>query len=94
MKKIFDRTLMLSMVTLTVLQIIFSNQLVRHAREVDILDKSRRELSDENELLRQHVAAKSSLQTIETKAFALGLVKAGKFITINSDTFSVALKDK
>ena len=86
------KTIPFWIVVLVVLQIIFSNQLVKSSQKVEELDRNRHLLEEENEILDQQLAALTSIQNIEFSAKNLGLVNASKVISIIPKSFPVALQ--
>lgn len=90
--KLFDKSLVFWIIVLIVLQIVFSNTLIAHARKVDDLERARRAILEENEILVQKMAELTSLKSIDERAVLLGYKKTNQVIIIDPHTFTVALQ--
>lgn len=80
-------------VLLIVIELVWSNTLVRSGREVTSTDLAIAQLRDENEALREQVASASALTTIAARAKDAGFVdpKPSQFVMMNAGTLPVAV---
>lgn len=84
----------LLVIFLIVVELVWTNTLVKSGREVTATDLSIAALRQENELLAQQVASASALTTIAIRAKEAGFVSPsrGQFVMMNSGTLPVALR--
>ena len=84
----------LAIVALLIVRIVVANALASSGEKLRQTDATINILTEENELLVQHVASLSSLVAIEVRAKELGFIEPTKeqIITIAQDQFPFALK--
>lgn len=87
------KSIPLIVILLIVIELVWSNTLVRSGQEVTATDLDIANLRQENELLSQQVASASALTTIALLAKDSGFVvpTRSQFVMMNSDTLPVAL---
>jgi len=83
--KIVSSTLPVCIILLVIAQFIFSNDLVSAGATVESVEAKITAISDENQLLEQQLAVSNSLDSIQTRATALGFVKAVSYLNVVKD---------
>ncbi len=78
-------------VLLLTAQIVYSCQLVTDGKALNRIDQHIDQLRQEVSLKEEKVASASSLMTIREKSVAMGFTESPKVMTMNQDSFVVAL---
>lgn len=87
------KSIPLVVILLIVIELVWTNTLVRSGREVTATDLSIADIRQQNENLAQQVASASALTTIAARAKDAGFVEPTRqqFVMMNSETLPVAL---